>query len=60
MDKYIKIFNNLYDNPNSPNIIKKYIFLKIFQEQYITHFILNAKLNNQIDFFYKKCSIYNK
>jgi hypothetical protein len=55
MDKYINKINNLYDNSKS-NKIKKYIFLKIFQEQYITYFILNTKLNNQLENFYKKCA----
>jgi len=54
MDKYISKINDLYDNSKS-NKIKKYIFLKIFQEQYITYFILNTKLNNQLEKFYKKC-----
>ena len=59
MDKYINKINDFYDNTKSNNI-KKYIFSKIFQEQYITYIILNTKINNQIENFYKECSISNK
>lgn len=55
MDKYINKINNLYDTTNS-NTIKKYIFTKIFEEQYITYLNLNTKSERKLYDFYKVCS----
>jgi hypothetical protein len=54
-DKHINKINEYYDN-NKSNKIKKYIFTKIFQEQYIMYLNHNAKLERKLINFYEICS----
>ena len=55
MDKNMNEINNLYDKSNS-NKIKKYIFTRIFEKQYITYLNLNNKSKIGLEDFYKHCS----
>jgi len=55
INKYLPKINDYYDNTNSIKI-KKYIFTKIFQEQYIVYLNNISKRKNFLENFYDKCS----
>jgi hypothetical protein len=56
-EKYINKINDYYDNSKSTEI-RKYIFTKIFQEQYILYLNYTSKLEKTLDEFYEKCSFF--
>jgi hypothetical protein len=54
-DKYITKINEYYENSKS-NEIRKYVFTKIFQEQYILYLNFTSKLEQTLYDFYERCS----